>query len=129
MSVGHPYFNRDVGNQLNNDPFAYQNQAQMNAQNALFNLGANCGQNMQGALNAQSAYYPPAQTQTLPKKEKSMFKSIASDVKSFILEHRAVIYFIAAALLLDHFFFRGAFKARLQGMADRLVTKVEEKIQ
>jgi hypothetical protein len=124
--VGHPHFNREVGKQLNNDPFAYQNQAQMNAQNALFNLGANCGQNMQ---SAQNAYYPPAQTQTLPKKEKSMFKAIACDVKSFILEHRAVIYFIAAALLLDHFFFRGAFKARLQGMADRLVTKVEEKIQ
>lgn len=58
-----------------------------------------------------------------------MFKEITADIKAFILEHRGVIYFVALALILDHFFFRGAFKARLQSMADRIVTKVEEKIQ
>lgn len=75
---------------------------------------------------------PNALAPNLPTKQpekKSMFKEITTDIKGFLLEHRGVIYFIAAALILDHFFFRGAFKARLQGMADKVVTKVEEKIQ
>lgn len=62
-------------------------------------------------------------------KEKSMFKEVVGDVKGFVLEHRSIIYFIVAALMVDHFFFKGAFKARLQGMADKVVTKVEEKIK
>lgn len=62
-------------------------------------------------------------------KEKSMFSEIATDIKSFIGEHRGVIYFVLITLVIDHFFFRGAFKARLHSMIDRMVTKVEEKIK
>lgn len=64
-----------------------------------------------------------------PFKEKSMFSEIATDIKSFIREHRGVIYFVLITLVIDHFFFRGAFKARLHSMIDKMVTKVEEKIQ
>ncbi len=65
--------------------------------------------------------------QTKPE-SKSMFKSIATDVKSFVIEHRSIIYFIAAALLIDHFVFKGAFKTRLQAIAERIVKKVEDKV-
>lgn len=70
----------------------------------------------------------PSTPFNFPEK-KSMFKEIQADIKAFILEHRGVIYFIAFALILDHFIFRGAFKARLQSMAEKVVTKVEEKIK
>lgn len=57
-----------------------------------------------------------------------MFTEIAKDVKGFILEYRAVLYFLAVALLVDHFVFRGAFRARLQGCCDKVIAKVESKI-
>src|SRR5258708_7725821 len=52
-----------------------------------------------------------------PAKEKTLFQEITTDVKSFIKEHRGIIYFVAVALIVDHFIFKGAFKARLQVMA------------
>lgn len=64
-----------------------------------------------------------------PRKERTMFQEIKSDVKSFILEHRGIIYFVCAALLIDHLFFKGAFKARLQLMCEKLIAKVEDKIK
>jgi hypothetical protein len=105
----------------NRNPFAQANrQWYPNAQQS---LGQQLAQRNEIALAAAKA--PTAKQ---PEK-KSMFKEITTDIKGFILEHRGVIYFIAFALMVDHFFFRGAFKERLQSMADRIVTKVEEKIQ
>mgnify|MGYP003394930623 FL=1 len=57
-----------------------------------------------------------------------MFQEIKNDVTTFLKANRGVIYFVVIALLVDHFVFKGAFKARLQKMADGLVTKVEQKI-
>ncbi|HEX3156737.1 MAG TPA: hypothetical protein VHV32_19060 [Candidatus Angelobacter sp.] len=101
--------------------------AQMRQQNALNQLA-----NLGGIGQCQNALPKSASSQNVApnrKEKKSMFKEIQSDIKSFILEHRGVIYFIAFALMFDHFVFKGAFKARLQGMADKMVTKVEEKIK
>jgi hypothetical protein len=61
-------------------------------------------------------------------KEKTLFQEIAGDVKGFIRANRGIIYFLAFALLVDHFIFKGVFKARLQAMVEKLVTKVESKI-
>lgn len=57
-----------------------------------------------------------------------MFSEVASDIKTFLIEHRSIIYFVALALIVDHLFFKDAFRHRLQGMADRIVAKVEAKI-
>ena len=57
-----------------------------------------------------------------------MFQEIKNDVSTFIKEHRGVIYFIALALLVDHFIFKGIFKARLQVMLESLIKKVEDKV-
>lgn len=111
-----------------------QGMAQQQYQNSLQNyLGA---LNQQGMTHEQYQQYINQRlgaqanlAKVIKPKEKSMFKEVVGDVKSFILEHRGIIYFIVAALLVDHFFFKGAFKARLQGMADKMVTKVEEKIK
>ena len=61
-------------------------------------------------------------------KGKGVFSQIAGDVKGFIIEHKAVIYFVAAAILIDHFMFKGAFRSRLQDVADKLVKRVEAKV-
>lgn len=61
-------------------------------------------------------------------KERTMFQEVKNDVSTFIKEHRGVIYFVALALLVDHFIFKGVFKARLQGMLESLIGKVEAKV-
>jgi hypothetical protein len=62
-------------------------------------------------------------------KRKSMFNEVKNDITTFVSEYRGVFYFIALAFLADHFIFRGIFRDRLQAMADKMVKKVEEKIQ
>lgn len=117
MSIGHPHFNKDVGMD------SYLN----GVQNSLANMYVQQASLHQANAQMQ-AMHAVASAPKLPEK-KTMFKEITTDIKSFLLEHRGVIYFIVFALTIDHFFFRGAFKARLQGMADKVVTKVEEKIK
>jgi hypothetical protein len=63
-----------------------------------------------------------------PKKEKSLFTEMARDIKGFLLEYRGVLYFLAAALIIDELVFKGAFRHRLQGVADKVIAKVEEKV-
>jgi hypothetical protein len=63
-----------------------------------------------------------------PRKEKSVFNVIATDVKSFVVEHRSILYFVVIALIVDHLLFRGVFKARLQAMLESMISKVEEKV-
>lgn len=58
-----------------------------------------------------------------------MFGEIVKDVKGFVIEHRGAIYFVAIALLIDHFVFAGAFKDRLKAMAEKIVGKIEQKIE
>lgn len=57
-----------------------------------------------------------------------MFGEIARDLKSFVLEHRSTLYFLAIALILDHVLFKDAFRNRLQSVVDKIITKVEDKV-
>lgn len=59
---------------------------------------------------------------------KTMFQEITNDVKKFVIDNRGVIYFVAAALIIDHVIFKGVFRDRLQGMAEKLVGKIEAQI-
>jgi hypothetical protein len=63
-----------------------------------------------------------------PQEKKTMFGEIKSDVTKFVSEYRYIFYFIALALLVDQFLFRGVFRERLQSMMDKMVTKIEQKI-
>lgn len=83
----------------------------------------------QGFIQSGTATPPTMRSVLQPKvKEQSMFTEIATDVKRFVIEHRSVIYFLAFALIVDHLFFKDAFRHRLQAMADKIVSKVEAKI-
>lgn len=85
------------------------------------------GMNLAQAVQ-QAFQQPPAAIQPTKTKERTVFQEIKNDVSSFIKEHRGVIYFIALALLIDHFIFKGVFKARLQAMLESLIGKVEAKV-
>jgi hypothetical protein len=86
--------------------------------------GGSCGGNGGGGGGGSMSSYP---YNTIVK-EKTLFQEIKNDVTGFIREHRGVIYFIALALLIDHFIFKGVFKTRLQAMLESLIAKVENKV-
>ena len=62
-------------------------------------------------------------------KGKSMLSDISKDVKGFITDNRQIIYWMALIFLLDHFFFAGAFRERLKGLAEKMLGKVEKQIE
>ncbi len=57
-----------------------------------------------------------------------MLKTVGSDMKAFIAEHKSAIYWIAVMFLLDHILFQGAFRERLHGLMNKLLGKVEAQI-
>lgn len=61
-------------------------------------------------------------------KGQNMFKNILTDVKAFIEQHRNVIYWLALAFLVDHFFLNGKFREKLHGLVDKLLNKIEKHV-
>lgn len=61
-------------------------------------------------------------------KEPSMLGTVSKDLKSFILEHKLTIYWIAVLLLVDHFFFNGAYRQKINGIMHKLIGKVEDTV-
>lgn len=55
----------------------------------------------------------------------SKMKDMFSGFKSYINEHKDVIYTVGLVMLVDHFFFQGAFQDRLKQLIDGLLKKVE----
>lgn len=70
------------------------------------------------------------QPERLKEKPKgvSMFGEFKKDVKGFMGEHKGLIYSIIGLYLLDHFLLEGKLKAKLLDLANRMVGKVEGKI-
>ena len=62
------------------------------------------------------------------KMETNMITEVATDMKKFIREHKSTIYWIMMLLIIDHFFFHGAFKDKLKASMEKFVGKVETKI-
>lgn len=115
-----------MGYNQTNQQSAYQTGlAQLQGIRGMAGLAADCGA---VASNSYSGFAAAINETIQPKKEKTLFQEIKNDVTGFIKEHRGVIYFIALALLIDHFIFKGVFKARLQAMLESLIAKVETKV-
>lgn len=107
----------------------YSLRQMLNQYQSAANGAAGLGQQSMTASEAQARQQA---NRTAPavasSKGKSMFGEIATDMKSFILEHRSVLYFLAIALVLDHVLFKDAFKHRLQGIVDKIIQKAEDGI-
>ena len=108
---------------LSNSSF-YPGTTQSGLQQHLMGLSAQGG--VDASQLAQASQFLRALS--TKEKEKTMFGTVVADVKSFLVEHRGTIYFLVAALLVDHFLFKGVFKVRLQNMMESLVKKVEDKV-
>jgi len=83
---------------------------------------------LQSGIDRQAVSSRLAEPPVTQPKGKSVFSEIAKDVKTFVIEHRGTLYFLAIALVLDHLLFKDAFRNRLQGMVEKVIVKVEQKI-
>jgi hypothetical protein len=62
------------------------------------------------------------------KKDTNMLKELVQDVRSFVNEHRSTFYMLGVILLVDHFVFNGSFRERLKSLVEKMLMKVEDKI-
>ena len=63
------------------------------------------------------------------KGKPQMLNEVSSDIKCFVKDNRHVIYWIAVAFLADQLFFKGAFRERIHAMVEKLISKVEKKVE
>lgn len=54
--------------------------------------------------------------------------TILSDAKSFVRENRNVIYTVVTVILIDKFVLEGRFTERIRSLVDRLLGRVEKKV-
>jgi hypothetical protein len=55
--------------------------------------------------------------------------TVVSDIKSFVREHRSIVYSIVIILLVDHFFLDNKLTGRVKGMVEKLLGVVEKKVE
>lgn len=84
---------------------------------AMTDLMAQNQQNVQGEPMVQSS-----------GNNESFLKSVVGDTRAFIAEHKNIIYTIAILFLVDHFIFDGGFRNKLKSLMDKMINKVESKI-
>jgi hypothetical protein len=58
----------------------------------------------------------------------SKMGDILKDMKGFMHENRNVLYWLALAFLADHFFFNGAFRARLNAVVEGMIGRAEKQL-
>lgn len=70
-------------------------------------------------------------TNALPKQEKkegNTMGEILKDMRGFVRENRSVIYTVALALAVDHFIFKGQFKAKIQEIVEKFLKRAHDTI-
>jgi len=70
---------------------------------------------------------PKEQIEKTKPKEGKM-KQLLTDAKTFIKEHKSVLYTIAIIILIDHFVFEGKFREKLKSLIDKAIGKLEKKV-
>ena len=65
-------------------------------------------------------------TNIFKPKEKSMFKGLSDDMRGFIKDNKAVLYWIALIMIVDHYFFENHFRDKLKQLVFGLIGKVEK---
>jgi hypothetical protein len=68
-------------------------------------------------------YHPP-----LPQSIKPIKRSFMNSLKTYLENHKNIIFTIILALLADHFVFGGAFRERIKGTVDKLLAKADKQI-
>ena len=82
-----------------------------------------------GTAHGLEPQWKPPMTATEPQKgKKSMFTEAKEAIGEFLKEYKTIILWVATLFLVDHFFFNGKFRDRLNSMIDKLIGKVEKKV-
>lgn len=79
-------------------------------------IASQCSQSNLNSTTTQSSTAP------------NPMKSVITDLKAFISEHRSMLYTIALILLVDHFFLGGQLTQRIKAIIEKLLGKVEKKV-
>jgi hypothetical protein len=58
----------------------------------------------------------------------NMNNTVTSDIKSFIKEHRQIIYWVVLALIIDHVFLNGQLTTKIKNIIQSLLNKAEASI-
>lgn len=66
-------------------------------------------------------------TESAPKKETKMF-GIYGSLKQYVQKHADVLFTVMLVLVADKFFFHGALKSSIQGLADKLIGKAHKEL-
>lgn len=61
--------------------------------------------------------------------EGNKMKDMLADVKGFIHDNRNILYWLALAFLVDHFFLGGTFRQRLNALVEKMIGRVEKQIE
>lgn len=61
-------------------------------------------------------------------KNQSTMKTVIQDIKSFVSEHRNIIYGLVIVILIDHFFLGNKLSQRVKSMAEKMLGSVEKKV-
>lgn len=67
-------------------------------------------------------------TSPKPTPKPSIMNTVFSDIKSFISQHRGLIYGLAIVLLVDHFFLGNKLTARIKATVEKMLGYVENKV-
>ena len=81
----------------------------------------NC-QVQKGFLEIENGYW--IALEPLNKEGVGVMKSL----KEYFEKHKEVIFTVGIVVLIDHFFLNGAFRERLKGLVEKLLTRTEAKL-
>ena len=68
-------------------------------------------------------------TKDVKQPNKKGGSKMLNSVKQYFENHRDILMSIAVALLVDHFFFEGAFRDKIKNLVDGLINRAEKKLE
>lgn len=72
--------------------------------------------------------FAPLTPASLGSKPQVEGKNMLNDLRSYVKDNRQLLYTIALVVALDHFLFNGAFRERIKGLVESLLSSAEKKI-
>lgn len=92
----------------------------------MYEVAAIRGNQMDIIMPDGRSYPVPTKDCTLARKKGP--NNMLNDLRSYVKDNRQLLYTIALVVALDHFLFNGAFRERIKGLVESLLSSAEKKI-
>ena len=79
--------------------------------------------------NKYNYYAYRFQSNSVLTQAKETVINMKNDIKNFIVENRAIIYWVAILIVADQWIFEGKFREKLQSIFESLITKVKKQLE